>query len=29
VGRVTLDDLLAFVPDLRHAAEETAKTFRE
>nr|WP_274389423.1 IclR family transcriptional regulator [Paraburkholderia tagetis] len=27
VGRVTLDDLLAFVPDLRHAAEETAKTF--
>jgi DNA-binding IclR family transcriptional regulator len=29
VGRVTLDDLLAFVPELRHAAEETAKTFRE
>ncbi|MDQ7977319.1 IclR family transcriptional regulator [Paraburkholderia sp. SARCC-3016] len=29
VGRVTLDDLLAFVPDLRFAADETAKTFRE
>jgi IclR family transcriptional regulator, acetate operon repressor len=29
VGRVTLDDLLAFVPDLRHAAVETAKTFCE
>ena len=29
VGRVALDDLLAFVPDLRHAATETAKTFRE
>jgi DNA-binding IclR family transcriptional regulator len=28
VGRVTLDDLLGFVPDLRHAAEETAKTFQ-
>jgi DNA-binding IclR family transcriptional regulator len=28
VGRVVLDDLLAFVPDLRLAAEETAKTFR-
>ena len=28
VGRVTLDDLLAFLPDLRLAAEETAKTFR-
>lgn len=28
VGRVTLDDLLAFEPDLRQAAEETAKTFR-
>lgn len=28
VGRVALDDLLAFVPDLRHAATETAKTFR-
>jgi DNA-binding IclR family transcriptional regulator len=27
VGRLTLDDLLAFVPDLRYAAEETAKTF--
>ncbi|ACC75264.1 IclR family transcriptional regulator [Paraburkholderia phymatum] len=29
VGRVTLDDLLSFVPDLRYAADETAKTFRE
>ncbi|MFX1765380.1 IclR family transcriptional regulator [Paraburkholderia sp. A1RI-2L] len=29
VGRLTLDDLLAFVPDLRRAAVETAKTFRE
>lgn len=28
VGRLTLDDLLAFVPDLRKAAEETAETFR-
>jgi IclR family transcriptional regulator, acetate operon repressor len=28
VGRVALDDLLAFVPDLHQAAEETAKTFR-
>jgi len=28
VGRLTLQDLLAFEPDLRHAAEETAKTFR-
>ncbi|WP_207002881.1 IclR family transcriptional regulator [Trinickia mobilis] len=27
VGRLSLDDLLAFEPDLRHAAEETAKTF--
>ena len=27
VGRVTLDDLLAFEPDLRYTAEETAKTF--
>jgi len=29
VGRLTLQDLLAFEPDLRHAAEETAKTFRD
>ncbi|SEK08589.1 IclR family transcriptional regulator [Paraburkholderia diazotrophica] len=29
VGRITLDDLLSFVPDLRYAADETAKTFRE
>jgi Transcriptional regulator len=29
VGRVVLDDLLAFLPDLRLAAEETAKTFRQ
>jgi IclR family acetate operon transcriptional repressor len=29
VGRVVLDDLLAFLPDLRFAAEETAKTFRQ
>lgn len=28
VGRVTLNDLLAFVPDLRRAAEETAQTFK-
>lgn len=28
VGRLTLDDLLAFEPDLRRAAEETAKTFQ-
>ncbi|CDY77037.1 Transcriptional regulator, IclR family [Caballeronia glathei] len=28
VGRATLDDLLAFEPDLRHAAEQTARTFR-
>lgn len=28
VGRVTIDDLLAFLPDLRQAADETAKTFR-
>ena len=28
VGRVVLDDLLSFVPDLRHAAELTAQTFR-
>jgi IclR family transcriptional regulator, acetate operon repressor len=28
VGRLTLDDLLAFEPDLRRAADETAKTFR-
>jgi DNA-binding IclR family transcriptional regulator len=27
VGRLTLDDLLAFEPDLRRAAEETARTF--
>lgn len=27
VGRLTLDDLLTFVPDLRYAADETAKTF--
>jgi IclR family acetate operon transcriptional repressor len=29
IGRVALDDLLAFVPDLRLAAEETAKTFHD
>ncbi|MDR3388995.1 MAG: IclR family transcriptional regulator, partial [Rudaea sp.] len=29
VGRVVLEDLLAFLPDLRLAAEETAKTFRQ
>jgi DNA-binding IclR family transcriptional regulator len=29
VGRVALDQLLAFEPDLRRTAEETAKTFRE
>jgi len=29
VGRVALDDLLAFVPHLRQAAAETARTFRE
>lgn len=28
VGRVALDDLLSFVPDLRRAAEETAQTFK-
>ncbi|AOB31512.1 IclR family transcriptional regulator [Bordetella sp. H567] len=28
VGRLTLDDLAAFVPDLRAAAAETAETFR-
>ncbi len=28
VGRVTLDDLAAFVPDLRAAAARTAETFR-
>lgn len=28
VARASLDDLLTFVPDLRRAAEETAKTFR-
>jgi IclR family transcriptional regulator, acetate operon repressor len=28
VGRLSLDDLLAFVPDLRVAAEETARTFQ-
>jgi DNA-binding IclR family transcriptional regulator len=27
VGRVTLDNLLTFEPDLRHTADETAKTF--
>jgi IclR family transcriptional regulator, acetate operon repressor len=27
VGRLSLDDLLSFVPDLRQAADETAKTF--
>ena len=29
IGRVALDDLLAFVPDLRLAAEKTAKTFQD
>jgi DNA-binding IclR family transcriptional regulator len=29
VGRLTLNDLLEFVPDLRYAAQETAKTFAE
>lgn len=28
IGRLSLDDLLSFVPDLRRAAEETAKTFK-
>ncbi|BDD90663.1 IclR family transcriptional regulator [Pandoraea sp. XJJ-1] len=28
IGRLTLDDLLAFEPELRFAAEETAKTFK-
>ncbi|WP_322881531.1 IclR family transcriptional regulator [Pandoraea sputorum] len=28
IGRLTLDDLLAFEPELRHAAEETARTFK-
>jgi IclR family transcriptional regulator, acetate operon repressor len=28
VGRLSLDDLLSFAPDLRRAADETAKTFR-
>jgi DNA-binding IclR family transcriptional regulator len=29
VGRVALDQLLAFEPDLRRTAEETARTFKE
>ncbi|WP_374625641.1 IclR family transcriptional regulator [Pandoraea sp.] len=28
IGRLTLDDLLAFEPELRFAAEETARTFK-
>ncbi|CDY77734.1 Transcriptional regulator, IclR family [Caballeronia glathei] len=29
VGRLSLDDMLAFVPDLRQAALETARTFQD
>jgi DNA-binding IclR family transcriptional regulator len=28
VGRVSMDDLLAFVPELRQVAAETARTFQ-